>query len=154
MAAWIGCGRYCFSSRFNSFSTRRTSASWSSASMITKLEVTGSRAASRRRMRAQMAWKVPSHTPSAWPPNSPSNRAPISLAALLVKVTAMIENGCTPHERIRCAMRWVSTRVLPEPGPANTSTCCASLVTARRWGAFRSLSRSVDVIGDDYTAQL
>jgi hypothetical protein len=40
---------------------------------------------------------------------------------LLVKVMARISNGDTPCS-MRWAMRWVSTRVLPEPAPAMTSS--------------------------------
>jgi hypothetical protein len=46
-----------------------------------------------------------------------STRSPISLAALLVKVTARMESGATPFSRISQAMRLVMTRVLPEPAP-------------------------------------
>ena len=46
----------------------------------------------------------------------------ISRAALLVKVTARISEGLArPRLRI-CAIRVVSTRVLPVPAPASTST--------------------------------
>jgi hypothetical protein len=47
-------------------------------------------------------------------------RVSISLAALLVKVTAMSPMGETWPVWISQAMRVVSTRVLPEPAPAST----------------------------------
>ena len=57
-------------------------------------------------------------------------RVIISLAALLVNVTAKMPPGvekpcCNSH-----AMRVVSTRVLPEPAPAKMSACSAGNVTA------------------------
>ena len=44
-------------------------------------------------MRAAIAWKVPSHTPSAARPIIASSRSRISRAALLVKVTASSSEG-------------------------------------------------------------
>ena len=44
-------------------------------------------------MRAAIAWKVPSHTPSAARPIIASSRSRISRAALLVKVTASNSDG-------------------------------------------------------------
>ena len=49
---------------------------------------------------------------------------------------ARISNGETPRSRIRWAMRWVSTRVLPEPAPAMTSSGPSSCTTASRWTGF------------------
>ena len=69
----------------------------------------------------------------------------ISTAALLVKVMARISAGETPRSRTRCAMRYVSTRVLPEPAPASTSKGPSTLVAASRCAGLRS-SRS-GVIG-------
>ena len=70
-----------------------------------------------------MAWKVPSHgMPStAWPTMVPT-RSFISRAALLVKVTARISHGRARPVARMWAMRVVSTRVLPVPAPASTST--------------------------------
>jgi hypothetical protein len=67
-------------------------------------------------------WKVPSHgMPStAWPSIWPS-RSFISRAALLVKVTERISRPRAALARM-WAMRVVSTRVLPVPAPASTST--------------------------------
>jgi len=53
---------------------------------------------------------------------SPSTRSRISVAALLVNVIARIANGDTFCSWISRAMRWVKTRVLPEPAPATTSS--------------------------------
>ena len=53
----------------------------------------------------------------------------ISSAALLVNVSKSIEDAGTP-EWIRCATRWVITRVLPLPAPAITSAgpfLCATI---------------------------
>jgi hypothetical protein len=52
-------------------------------------------AASRRKMRAQMAWNVPTVKPCKFSPSNRSMRSSISRAALLVKVTAMIWLGGT-----------------------------------------------------------
>ncbi len=46
--------------------------------------------------------------------------------------------GFTPHARIRCATRYVSTRVFPEPAPATTSSGPSVARTASRWASLRS----------------
>ncbi len=58
-------------------------------------------------------------------------RVSISRAALLVKVTARIPAGLTSPDWMRCAMRVVSTRVLPLPAPARMSADSRGSVTAR-----------------------
>ncbi len=67
-------------------------------------------------MRTQAEWNVDTHIFWATGPTSAADPVLISSAALLVKVMARISNGLTPCSPIRWAMRWVSTRVLPEPG--------------------------------------
>jgi hypothetical protein len=52
--------------------------------------------------------------------SSDSTRPRISAAALLVKVTASTPCAGTPTTSTSQPMRWVSTRVLPEPAPAST----------------------------------
>src|SRR6185312_13679295 len=74
----------------------------------------------RRSRRWAMPWKVPTVSPWVPPGISEASRARISPAALLVKVTARIAHGGTPSACISQPMRWVSTRVLPEPAPAST----------------------------------
>ncbi len=89
-------------------------------------------------MRPPIEWKVPSHgMPStAWPSIWPS-RSFISRAALLVKVTDRISPGrARPWLRI-WAIRVVSTRVLPVPAPASTSTGPSSVSTASRCSGLR-----------------
>src|SRR5690625_6405985 len=54
-------------------------------------------------------------------PTSSWARSRISVAALLVKVIARISPGMASPARSRCAIRRVSTRVLPEPAPATRS---------------------------------
>ncbi len=49
-------------------------------------------------------------------------RSRISVAALLVKVIARMAPAATAESDTRCAIRLVSTRVLPDPAPATTST--------------------------------
>ena len=65
------------------------------------------------------------------------SRSRISPAALFVKVIARISFGLTPMAEIRCATRWVSTRVFPEPAPAITSSGPSVCRTASRWAGFR-----------------
>ena len=83
-------------------------------------------------MRAQAEWKVITHIARARPPTSASTRSRISFAALLVKVIARISLGRAWPVPTRCAMRWVSTRVLPEPAPARISSGPSPCTTASR----------------------
>ena len=69
-------------------------------------------------------------------------RPRISAAALLVNVTAMRPCGETPCSRISQAARCVSTRVLPLPAPASTSTGPIGAVTAARCSSFSASRRS------------
>ena len=91
----------------------------------------------RRRIFAPMAWNVPSHGMPSATPISASMRSRISRAALLVKVTARISCGRARPEAMRWATRVVSTRVLPVPAPASTSTGPSSASTARRCSSLR-----------------
>jgi len=93
-------------------------ANWSAVSRIWK--VCG-RPASRqcaRSRRLHRPWKVPIHIPRVLTGTSADSRAVISLAALLVNVTARMPCGPTWLVDISQAMRVVSTRVLPLPAPA------------------------------------
>ena len=75
---------------------------------------------SRRRMRAQNEWNVPSVTLSAAEPGTiAATRSRISAAALFVKVMPAICSGGMPFS-IMYAMRDVMTRVFPVPAPART----------------------------------
>ena len=81
-------------------------------------------------------------------PTSPRMRSRISLAALLVNVTARICHGRTPLTPIRYAMRCASTRVLPDPAPARMSSGPSVVVTARACSGFRRLTmRSASAAG-------
>src|SRR4051794_15908805 len=71
------------------------------------------------------------------PPSSSSTRSRISCAALLVNVIARISSWRARRLITRCAMRWVSTRVLPEPAPARISSGPSPCSTASRCGGFR-----------------
>ena len=104
-------------------------------------------------MRPQAEWKVITHMRAAMrPPTSCSTRSFISAAARLVKVMARICEGIARSSPIRCAIRWVSTRVLPEPAPATTSSgpsvqstasrCCGLSVSSERAAA---ISRHPDL---------
>src|SRR3954468_4678640 len=78
-----------------------------------------------------------------WPRRS-STRSRISWAALFVNVIARISPGRAVPEWISQAMRCVSTRVLPDPAPASTSSGPPGCSTASRWGGLspsRRLSR-------------
>ena len=83
-------------------------------------------------MRTQALWKVITHIALARAPTSAETRSRISAAALLVKVMASTCPGWTPRAARRWAMRWVSTRVLPEPAPATMSSGPPSWSTASR----------------------
>ena len=53
--------------------------------------------------------------------------------------------GCVPCA-MRCAMRCVNTRVLPEPAPATTNNGPLGCTTASRWSGLRA-ARSMAVGG-------
>ena len=84
------------------------------------------RVAQARRLGAQHARArgVEGHDPHAarGGPSSSSTRSRISCAALLVKVMARISPARARPVCTSQAMRWVSTRVLPEPAPARMSS--------------------------------
>ncbi len=92
----------------------------------------------RRRIFTPIEWKVPSQgMPSAEAsPISLPMRSFISRAALLVKVTARIWEGRARPVARMCAIRVVSTRVLPVPAPASTSTGPSVARIASRWASF------------------
>ena len=83
-----------------------------------------------RSKRWAMPWKVPIHMPRTPSPITFSTRPRISAAALLVKVTAMMEKGEQRSTCISQAIRCTSTRVLPEPAPASTSRLLRGAATA------------------------
>src|SRR3954468_4288615 len=89
-------------------------------------------------MRPHAEWKVMIQIARATVPTPRSTRSFISPAALFVKVMAKISLGLTPCAARRCATRCVSTRVLPEPAPAITSSGPSVVRTASRWASFRS----------------
>src|SRR5215471_11880790 len=86
-----------------------------------------------------MPWNVPIQSDSPGMPSSRSMRERISPAALLVKVTASTPCGEAPSAWMSQAMRCVSTRVLPLPAPASTSTGPTGAVTAARCASFSGL---------------
>ena len=92
-------------------------------------------------MRAQAEWNVITHIAREIPPISAETRSRISFAALLVNVIARISLGCARPLASSQAIRWVSTRVLPEPAPASTSSGPSPWVTASRCAGFRPSSR-------------
>ena len=67
-----------------------------------------------------------------------ATRSRISLAALLVKVTARTAEGGTRRCVMMCAMRCVMTRVLPLPAPARISSGPSVCVTASRCCAIQA----------------
>ncbi|CAM5231522.1 hypothetical protein SALBM217S_04803 [Streptomyces griseoloalbus] len=101
---------------------------------------------SRRRMRTHALWNVVTHIAFARGPTSCSTRSFISPAALLVKVIARIWPGWTPRSARRWAMRWVSTRVLPDPAPATMSRGAPECTTAARWLSFSPPSSAAESI--------
>src|SRR6266496_135727 len=84
-------------------------------------------------MRAQAEWNVDTHMRWATGPTSSPTRSFISPAALLVNVIASSANGEARWSPISHATRFVSTRVLPDPAPATTSSgTSGGAVTASR----------------------
>ena len=108
------------SSMFSAARSCLSRRSWSSASRMVKSRRRPTRSARSRRIRAAWDWKVPSHQPSTESRlSSAATRFFISLAALLVKVTARICPGLATRPVARIwASRVVSARVLPVPAPA------------------------------------
>src|SRR5919112_94169 len=113
-----------------------------------KVRLTLNRPISLRRIRTQAEWKVETHISLARLPTSSVTRCRISAAALLVNVMARMEPGWAFRSPTRYAIRRVSTRVLPEPAPATTSTGPPEWVTACCWGGLRPSSRR-SVLGTD-----
>ncbi len=117
---------------------------WSSVSRMVKSLLSPAISAWRRSILAPIEWKVPSHCmPSTTPPMRSPTRVFISRAALLVKVTARICQGLARPVPSRWAMRVVSTRVLPVPAPASTSTGPSVASTASRCSGFSLSSHGV-----------
>ena len=86
-------------------------------------------------------------------PTRSSTRSLISAAALLVNVIARIEPGWALRSEISQAIRRVSTRVLPEPAPATTSSGAPACTTAARCGSLSPSSKdSVDGVRRGVTA--
>ncbi|MNS53283.1 hypothetical protein D3C72_860340 [compost metagenome] len=133
---------YFSSSTFSDLSSRFSAESWSWLSRMAK--VCGSPASRKcaRSMRLHRPWKVPIHMPRVLIGSIDDSRVCISLAALLVKVTARMPAGETRPFWISQAMRVVSTRVLPLPAPARISAGSSGRVTAASCSAFRLASRS------------
>ena len=104
---------------------------------MVKFDFSPTSSACRRRILVEIAWKVPSHAiPSAVGPIRVAMRSFISRAALLVKVTARMFWGRARPVATMWVMRVVSTRVLPVPAPASTSTGPSSASTAARCSGF------------------
>jgi hypothetical protein len=136
LSSWAGTSR-----RRRSALSSRLIASWSWLSRIWK--VCG-RPASRkcaRSMRLHRPWKVPIHMPRVLIGSIDDSRVCISLAALLVKVTARMPAGDTRPFWISQAIRVVSTRVLPLPAPARIRAGSSGRVTAASCSALRLASR-------------
>jgi len=111
----------------------------SSRSRSPKRSAYPSREACSRRSPCATWWNVPPHilrvsTRQSWP-----TRAIISRAALLVNVSSRMLEGGVPVSS-RCATRYVSARVLPEPAPAITSVGRASQSATARCSSERSRS--------------
>src|SRR5262249_24812645 len=118
-----------------------------------------------RSSRAPTAWKVPDHgielrrTPAPSPRAAATMRSTllcISLAARREKVSSRMRLGSAPCT-MRCATRWASVLVFPEPAPAMTksgpamfgpgpATPCS---TAKRCSALRPLRYGATNMGQD-----
>ncbi len=88
-------------------------------------------------MRLHRPWNVPTHMPRVFTGVSAESRVSISLAALLVNVTARIDSGLAWPVASSQAMRVVSTRVLPLPAPARISADACGSVTAASCSGLR-----------------
>ena len=123
--------------------------SWSPLSRIWKEEGRPASRWCRRKKRWQRPWNVPSHMARTLTGIIAPKRVCISLAALLVNVTAIMLCTlacplCKSH-----AMRVVSTRVLPLPAPAKTRADCGGQVTAESCSGFKPCSRlGADSLGN------
>jgi hypothetical protein len=100
--------------------------------------------------RAPRAWNVPDQRSGCWLSDFVAlairrcARRSISAAARREKVRSRMRPGSAPFT-MRCATRWASVLVLPEPAPAITSSGPATLApvettpcsTAQRCASFR-----------------
>ena len=98
---------------------------------------------SRRRTRAQKAWKV--EIQRRRPPVSTSfpTRPRISSAALFVNVTARISSGAARPAAISRAVRYAITRVFPDPAPATIRSGPSVCSTARSCSGFSPERKSM-----------
>ena len=87
-----------------------------------------------------MEWNVPAITSRPPSPTRLMIRSRSSVAALFVNVTARMLHGATPLTPTRYAIRWASTRVLPEPAPARMRSGPSVVVTARACSGFSALT--------------
>src|ERR1041385_457984 len=142
MIACTARGGNSLGGKFRSSSSRRTTARRSSSSKMVNCRLKPSRSASRRSMRAERLWKGPIQRPAGAGARRVATRCFISPAALLVKVTAKIFSARTPCSSISTAIRVVSTRVLPEPAPARTSSGPCTWATASRCSGLRLRAQS------------
>ena len=83
------------------------------------------------------------HIARARRPTSSSTRSRISCAALLVKVIARISPGAACPVPTRCAIRWVSTRVLPEPAPGQDQQRALAVQDGLALGLVEALEEGV-----------
>ena len=84
---------------------------------------------------------MPSHIDRTLADTIEESRVAISLAALLVKVTANTALGLTLSVASSHAMRVVKTRVFPLPAPANTKHDWAGYDTARNCSGLRLFNK-------------
>ena len=108
-----------------------------------KLDLKPNLSISLRRIRTHAEWNVLTHITRARRPTSASTRSFISAAALLVNVIARIEPGWALRSEISQAIRRVSTRVLPEPAPATTSSGAPACTHRRPLRLVESLEQLV-----------
>ena len=100
-----------------------------------------------RSRRTQSEWKVQTViSAAAFLLTMPPMRSRISLAALLVKVTARISAAGTFFSSM-WAIRQVTVRVLPVPAPARIMTGPSSAATAWRWAGLRESKENEEAIG-------
>ena len=137
---------------------RGAGAPWRAVESEVRMRRASPPAAGRRRRRWRSCGSAPAPRPRGagcalrrrgrWPPRAAPRLGPSSFAtrsrsspaALLVKVTARISGARASRSRKRWAMRWVSTRVLPEPAPARMSSGPSPWRTASSCGGFSTFA--------------
>ena len=107
-----------------------------------------------RRIERPREWKLWIGMRAACFGSRAARRCCISAAARRVNVMARHVSGAAPAPVTRCAIRWVSVRVLPDPGPATISNGPRTIEAAARCSASRAARMSAVTTGLPLVATL